>query len=103
MKHRSSTRQIAGLIEAITPLFGGKPPDLVGATLADLLARWLACHVVPGSAVETVRLRRNLLAAHIQSVKTLTEINASMLGTDEKEQAYADQGSESRKGNQSVH
>lgn len=103
MKHSHTTAQVRRLSAEIGPSFAKVPPDIVGATLADLLARWLACHVVQGSVAETIRLRRGLLAAHIQSVKTATEIKARMLGTDQEDQNHANEGSEGGKGNQGLY
>lgn len=102
VKNSHTTAQVRRLSAEIGPSFAKVPSDIVGATLADLLARWLACHVAQGSVAETIRLRRGLLAAHIQSVKALTEIKARMLSTDQEKQGYANQGSEGRKGNQSL-
>ena len=102
MKHSHTTAHVRRLLAEIGPSFAKVPPDIVGATLAELLARWLACHAVPDSVAETIRLRRGLLAAHLHSVKTLTERKARMLCTDQEEQGYANEGSEGRKGNQSL-
>lgn len=63
------------LVEAIRPLLAGKAPPVQGAALADLLAVWLAGHMVPGEPAETQLLRDELLDAHISIVRKLIPVN----------------------------
>jgi hypothetical protein len=62
---------VAPLVETIRPLLAGKPPRLISAVLADLLAIWIASHRVerPNQAVAKVRTRkwqRQLLKDHVE-------------------------------------
>jgi hypothetical protein len=75
-------RQIRGEQQAhIWPLLAGHAPEVQGAALADLLAIWLAGHHVAGDEYATRSLRAELLAMHCAAVRTLTAINALMMGT----------------------
>jgi hypothetical protein len=75
-------RQIRGEQQAhIWPLLAGQAPEVQGAALADLLAIWLAGHHVAGDEDATRSLRAELLAMHCAAVRTLTSINARMMGT----------------------
>jgi len=72
---------VDALVEQIAPLLGGKPPEVQGAVLADLVAIWLAGHHVDGDADATRKLRAELLTEHCSVVRQLVEVNAKMLGT----------------------
>jgi hypothetical protein len=50
--------------------------------LADLLAIWLAGHVVFGDANATKRIRERALKLHISQVWRLVKVNAKILGTE---------------------
>jgi hypothetical protein len=58
------------------PLLSGQPPEVQGAALADLLATWLAGHVVEGDAAATSTLREEMLAEHMHIVRQLIPINS---------------------------
>jgi hypothetical protein len=73
--------EIAPIVESIRPLLAGKPPELQGAVLADLLAIWLAGHHVAGDEDATRKIRAELLAEHCFAVRQLTSINAKIMGT----------------------
>jgi hypothetical protein len=75
------TREIARVVERIKPILAGRPPEMIGAVLADLLAIWLAGHHVAGDEDATRKLRAELLADHCFAVRQLTEINAKIMGT----------------------
>ena len=44
--------------------------------LAELLAKWLAGHVVPGDRVQTILLRGRLFREHMKIVRDLIKLNA---------------------------
>jgi len=62
------------LVNKCYPLLHGQPPEVVGAALADLLAIWLAGHVVLGDEKATEAARERRLAEHIISVRGLIPI-----------------------------
>lgn len=59
------------MVKAISAVLVGKPPEIQGAVLADLLAMWLAGH--PSFA------RDEVLAQHIELVLELIEPNEKIL------------------------
>jgi hypothetical protein len=75
------TREITRVVEQIKPLLAGRPPEMQGAILADLLAIWLAGHHVEGDEDATRKLRAEMLAMHCTEVRQLTMVNAKILGT----------------------
>ena len=77
-----SLKNVDHLIELLKPRLAGHPPELQGAALADLLATWLAGHVIAGDRDTTLHLRAELLANHIAAVTALVPINAKILGID---------------------
>jgi hypothetical protein len=79
MDERSMPDEALELCRQIAPLLAGKPANLQGAVLADLLAVWLAGHIAAGDARETDRLRENLLAMHLEYVRQLVPINAEAI------------------------
>ena len=72
---------IVAVIEQIRPILRGKPAEMQGAVLADLLAIWLAGHHVEGDPDATRKFRAELLSAHLLQVRKLVTINAHMIGT----------------------
>ena len=69
------------LVNRIKPIRAGQPPEIVGATLADLLAIWLASHIFPSMPSATAEMREVLLQTHIMHVRELMVENAKILGT----------------------
>jgi hypothetical protein len=67
------------LVAKIKPLLAGKPPELQGAALADLLAIWLAGHIAPGDPARTREMREHLLAMHVDEVRELIPVNAKIM------------------------
>jgi len=63
------------LAARIAPLFAGRPPEVVGAALADLMSTLLAGHQGPGAE----DLRAELLAMHIDKVLELVPLNERIL------------------------
>jgi hypothetical protein len=59
------------LVEIIGPLFAGREPEIVSATLADLTATWLAGY--QGDDVN--KLREDLFAQYIDLVRRLIPVN----------------------------
>jgi hypothetical protein len=64
------------LLGQIAPILGGHPSPVQGAVLADLLATWLAGHIVEESSSRTDALREELLAFHLKTVRKLVPVNA---------------------------
>lgn len=62
---------IEPLVQAIRPLLAGKHAAVQGATLADLLAIWLAGH--------PPEVREEMLAMHVAEVRNLIPPNAAII------------------------
>src|SRR5262249_47615098 len=78
-------RIAARVFELIRPELTGKPRNVQGAVLADVLAIWLAGHIVPGDKKATDALREDLLKTHLQQVRTLVEISHKIIHEPEPE------------------
>jgi len=63
------------IVNAISPLLRGFPPEIQGAVLADLVSMWLAGHMGPGAP----ELREELLAGHIELVRELIPVNEKII------------------------
>jgi len=72
---REDANEVFALTSAIRPLFEGKPAQVQGAVLADLLATWLAGHVMLGDQKATEAMREQVLEMHLVSVRALIDIN----------------------------
>jgi hypothetical protein len=72
---------IETLTDEIKPVLAGHPASVQGAVLADLLAIWLAGHVIPSDDVETAKFREDLLQSHLAIVRKLIPVNAELIGT----------------------
>lgn len=70
------------LVEEIRPILAGKGADIQSAVLADLLAFWVAGHVIYGQPEATAEMRDEMLDTHVDLVRQLVPINAKILGTD---------------------
>jgi hypothetical protein len=69
-----SADDVETLVEKVSSLFAGKPAEVQGAALADLLALWLAGHVTPDP--ETTRqVQEEVLEMHLRAVRQLVPIN----------------------------
>jgi hypothetical protein len=75
------TRDVGAVVNQIRPILAGRPPEMQGAILADLLAIWLAGLHVAGDVAQTRKLRAEMLAMHVSTVEELTAVNAEILGT----------------------
>jgi len=74
--------QVAPLVERIGPILAGKNPSVQGAVLADLVATWVAGHVIRGDRTTTDEMRAKIIECHIQAVREFIPLNAKLLGTD---------------------
>lgn len=63
--------EVMSISEEIYDLLAGCAPDILGAICADLVARWLVGHSVPGDIAATEDIREKLLATHIEFVRKL--------------------------------
>jgi hypothetical protein len=75
----SDADEVVALVTAVRPFFIGRPKEVQGAVLADLLAIWLAGHVVRGDPTATKRWRKDILKIHLDSVRKLIPINYQAL------------------------
>lgn len=71
--------EVFELVAAARPLLAGKPSEIQGAALADLVAIWIAGHMQPGDAALTKRLRDKLLKIHVAMVRELVPFNHKTL------------------------
>jgi hypothetical protein len=70
--------EVMELVAAIRPLLAGKNELVQSAVLADLLASWLAGHVMLGDPKETRKARKQMLKMHLVAVEALIDINYKM-------------------------
>ena len=71
----TQAEEVEALVNAVRPLFAGKPTGIQGAALADLLAIWLAGHVIRDDPAATERIRADVLEAHLIAVRALVPVN----------------------------
>lgn len=71
--------EAARLVNECGAVLYGQDIFVQGAVLADLLAMWLAAHVVAGDTEATKTIRENLLKAHIEQVRELIPVNERMM------------------------
>ncbi len=76
------SEDIETLVERIRPLLAGRSPETQGAALADLVAIWLAGHIVQGNPAATDELREEMLEAHTAVVRELIPINSHAIHGD---------------------
>ena len=75
MSAHEETLEVVELVQQISPLLVGKSANVQGAALADLLAIWLAGHVIRGDPKMTKKMREMMLKAHIVAVRGLIPLN----------------------------
>jgi hypothetical protein len=63
-----------GLAERLKPVFAGKPDGVVGAALAELMATYLAAHVMPGDLKEEHVMREEILTMWCETVRALLAV-----------------------------
>lgn len=66
------------IVERIRPLLAGHPPMVQGAVLADLLAIWIAGHIVVGKPTRTAEIREAFLERHLELVRELIPVNEAL-------------------------
>jgi len=69
----------ARIVEFANSELAGHPSIIQGAILADLLAVWLAGHILPGDEAATDALREDMLKIHVKQVRRLVEINHGIM------------------------
>ena len=67
----AKARDVDRIVEAIRPLLAGRPHEVQGAVLADLLAMWIAGH--------HPALRHEMLTMHVDMVRKLVAPNEAAL------------------------
>jgi hypothetical protein len=72
---KQAADEAMALVQKIRPLLAGKDQSVQGAVLADLLAMYLAGHVIRGDPEGTKSFREQALEMHIVGVRTLVDIN----------------------------
>jgi hypothetical protein len=60
--------------------------------LAELLAKWLAGHVVPGDRIETILMRGRILHERMKIVRDLAKINAMRIELEDIQGACESDG-----------
>lgn len=78
---KSEANTALALAERLKLRLDGHPAQVQGATLAQLLAIWLAGHVLPGRPELTEKLREELLLMHVESVRRLVPLVTTEMGT----------------------
>jgi len=59
------------IAEKARPLFAGHPPDIQGAAICDLIAIYLAGHIVPKNPEQTAKAREVVLQTMVRTVREL--------------------------------
>jgi hypothetical protein len=72
--------EIAAELEPFFDALRGKGPDVQGAVLAQLTARWLAGHMVPKSREETDAARQKIFEVHIAQTRELVAVFEREIG-----------------------
>jgi hypothetical protein len=67
------------LAQSIHPMLAGQPAPIIAAALADLVSLMIAGHYVDGSAVQTRKLREELLDEHVKVVKRMIPLQEALL------------------------
>ena len=96
MPDRESERQallVAERVARISPLLHGIGADAQGGVLADLVAMWLAGHVVPGDPALTAVMRDDMLALWVDTMRQLIGPNAEISGAADVMRGGARRGS----------
>lgn len=70
---------VGPLVNQTRALLAGRPAQIQSAVLADLLAIYLAGHIIRDSPVETNALRERLLDLHVGLVRELIPVNAAQI------------------------
>jgi len=78
MSAKKQAMMAGNLAASIAPMLTGHPPEVQGAVLADLLAMWLAGHVLNDGTPAT-EYREALLAELIKTVRRLVPVNEKII------------------------
>lgn len=78
----SGARDVEALVDSLAALLAGRSAQIQGAALADLLATFLAGHIVPGDAAATDAVRERILAVHVDVVRKLVPVNEATFFAD---------------------
>lgn len=70
---KAKEESVDKLFQRTRRIFAGKPPDVTGAVLAELVALWIAGHVADEKAW-TEELRERLLTVHVDIVRDLIPV-----------------------------
>jgi hypothetical protein len=84
MTESDVAKQALKLANRMKSMLAGRAPELVGATLAELLSTMLAGYFVYAAdgkpdIIETQRLRETLLTEHIKAVRELIPVNEAII------------------------
>jgi len=71
---RKQIKEVVDAANRIRPVLFGRPPEIQGAILAELLSCWLAGHITD-TPEYTQALRDELLIEHIEAVRKLISVN----------------------------
>ena len=74
-EEEKKARRASRIVAQIRPKFSGEDRCVQGAVLANLLAFWLANHIVYGDQAATDAMREDLLQTHIKHVRNLIPVN----------------------------
>jgi hypothetical protein len=68
-------KEVEFIVKGASALLEGRPPQVQSAALADLLAMWLAGHLILGDPKATKRLREELLKGHLTTMWRLVDVH----------------------------
>lgn len=66
---------VAQVVQDCSAHMQGKPPEIQGAVLVELVSMYLAGHFIADSPEETKRLRETMLQLHVSTVRDLIPVN----------------------------
>jgi hypothetical protein len=72
------THDVMRLVDVIRPMLRGVAPEVVGAVLADLTAKFIVSHVAENEDL-TKKSREQVLKIQIQTIKRLMPLNEEMI------------------------
>lgn len=71
--------EVGQIVDQARALLAGRKPEVQSAVLADLLAMYLAGHIIRDGPAETDALRERLLDLHVDLVRQLVPVNAAII------------------------
>lgn len=72
-------QEVEALVQRMRPLLAGRASQVQGAALADLLAIFVAGHIIKGDPGKTQAMRERLLTLHIDVVRQLVDVNSETI------------------------